>query len=214
LSMRILLADDHRMFREALCGLLAGEPDIVIAGEVGCGEDVPNALARLQADVLVLDISLPDRNGIEVARQVHRLFPKVRIVALTGHAEKVFVEEMLKAGAMAYVLKSAGLDELLGALRAVAVGHKFLSTEVLDTMLDTIQPDAPCETPPLSLLTPREQEILHFLASGRRGTDIAQSLDISAATVEVHRRNIKGKLGLRTTAELTRYAIRVGLISA
>lgn len=214
MSMRILLADDHRMFREALRGLLASEPDIVIAGEVGSGEDVPSTLARTEADLLVLDISLPGRNGIEVATQVRRLFPKVRIVALTGHAEKVFVDEMLKAGAMAYVLKSAGLDELLGALRAVAAGRRFLSTDVLDTMLDGIQPDAPCETPPLSLLTPREQEILHFLASGQRGTDIARSLDISAATVEVHRRNIKGKLGLRTTAELTRYAVRAGLISA
>ncbi|KAB2968056.1 response regulator transcription factor [Zoogloea sp.] len=215
MTLRIALADDHRMFREALRGMLARETDLRIAGETASTRETLDLLGRVRTDVLLLDISFPDGNGIELAQQVRRLYPDLAIVALTGHSERIFIEEMLKAGAQAYVVKSAGLDELLRALRAAAQGQTYLCASVLDTMLGhTLAVRSADTPPPPSVLTPREQEVLALLAGGRRSLDIARSLDISTATVEVHRRNLKGKLGLRTTAELTRYAIRSGLVTA
>lgn len=215
MTLQIALADDHRMFREALRGMLMREVDLRITGETASIRETLDLLGKTPTDVLVLDIAFPDGNGIDLAQQVRRRYPKVAIVALTGHGERIFIEEMLKAGAHAYVVKSAGLDELLQALRAAAQGQTFLCASALDTLLGR-SPTAPAADapPPPSVLTPREQEVLALLARGRRSLDIARALDISSATVEVHRRNLKGKLGLRTTAELTRYAIRSGLVAA
>jgi two-component system NarL family response regulator len=210
MSIRILLADDHRMFREALCSQLAAEKDIRIVGETGSAAGTLAALAGARPDVVVLDIALPDGNGIDVARAIVAGHPEIRIVALSGYVEPMYVEEAMKAGAHAYVVKSAGIEELLRAIRAVLAGHRFLSPEVTCGMV----PQATLESPPTSLLTAREKEVLRLIASGRRSAEIAASLGISAATVEVHRRNIRKKLRLNSVADLTRYAIRQGIESA
>ena len=213
-DIRILLADDHRMFREALRGSLSAEPDMAVVAEANTAAETLAALATLPPDVLVLDIGLPDMNGIEVARRVGRQFPQVGIVALSGYADRQFVEEMLKAGARGYVVKSAGTCELLNAIRSVARGQCFLCAEVTGFVVKGICTGSGSAAPPVTVLGRREQEVLRLLAEGRRSAGIAAELGISAATVEVHRRNIKEKLRLRTTAELTRYAIREGLASA
>lgn len=214
MTIRLMLADDHRMFREALRGPLAAEPDLDIVAEASTGAEVLEALTREVPDILILDIALADANGIEIARRLTRLHPQLRILALSGHADRIYVEEMLKAGARGYVVKSAGTDELIAAIRAVAAGHIFLSPEVTHLMVPRGITDIRPSVPPPSILGRREREVLRLLAEGKRSAEIAACLGISNATAEVHRRNIKRKLGLHTTAELTRYAIRQGISSA
>lgn len=214
MTITVLLADDHRMFREALRFPLAAEPDIAVLAETSTGAETLEAVTRQQPDVLLLDIALPDIKGIEVARRVLRRHPQVRIVALSGYSDRLFVEEMLKAGARGYVLKSSGASELVSAIRAVMAGHTFLSPQLTSLLVRHVQPEGDVPVPPLSVLGRREQEVLCLLADGRRSAEIAEQLGIATATVDVHRRNIKQKLRLRTTAELTRYAIREGLRSA
>jgi len=167
-------------------------------------------IEKLLPDVVVLDIALPDMSGVEVARKIAGLHPGARIVALSGYTERAFVQEMLKAGARAYVVKSAGADELISAIRAVIAGHDFLSPEVTRMMMSAAPVDEDA-APPVTVLGPREREVLRLLAAGLRSAEIAIELDISRLTVDVHRRNIRKKLGLHTTAELTRYAVREGL---
>lgn len=211
MKIRLMLADDHRMFREALRIPLAAEPDMEIVAEAGTSAETLRLLDDIAVDVLILDIALPDSTGIDTARQALARHPRLGIVALSGYADRLFVTEMLKAGARAYVVKSAGADELVRAVRAVVAGHAFLSPEVTTLAVPLASAQA---TPPLSVLGAREQQVLRLLASGQRSADIAASLGISPATVDVHRRNIKHKLGISTTAELTRYAVREGLLTA
>lgn len=211
MNIRVFLADDHRMFRETLRIPLEANTDIQVVGEASSGQEVLAQLGTVQPDILVLDINLPDMSGIEVANRVGRSFPEIRVVALSGYTERIFVEEMLKAGALAYVVKTAGSEELIFALRAVSKGHRFLSPEITHCMLPAGEDS---QLPSPALLGKREQEVLCLLASGLRSQEIGNQLGISPATVDVHRRNIKQKLGLNSVAELTRYAIRKGLLSA
>ncbi len=209
MAIRFLLADDHRMFRETLCHMLQGIPDLELLGQVGSGKELLDALGRLEADLVVLDVGLPDMSGIELARQVRANHPSIRIVALSGYTDRLFVDEMLKAGAKGYVAKSAGADDFVRAIRAVMDGNVFFSPEVAVVLMPDVGETGEA---PLSLLGKREREILSLLATGKTSPDIAQLLGISVGTVQVHRRNIKAKLGLRSVADLTRYAIRRGLI--
>ncbi|MGE5471570.1 MAG: response regulator [Bacteroidota bacterium] len=208
-----MLADDHRMFREALLGPLGNEPDICVVAEAGTGGEALAAVLGACPDVLVLDINLPDMSGIEVARQVRQQQPATHVVILSGYAERVFVEESFKAGAQAYVVKSAGADELVMAIRAAAQGSTFLSGEISSMLLRNLGADQK-SPPPISALTQREMEILTLIAAGMRAAGIGVRLGIAASTVEAHRRNLKQKLSLRTAADLTRYAIRAGLLPA
>ncbi len=209
MKIRLMLADDHRMFREALRTPLNAEPDMLIVHEVGTGQEVIDGILKAAPDVLILDIAFPDINGIEVARCVRLMHTGLRIVALSGYADRMFVNEMMKAGAQAYVVKSAGTDELLAAIRAVMAGKTFLSPEITAGFVKhAIEAD---EKAPASILGLREKEVLHLLAIGLQSTEIAARLFISTATVKSHRRNIKQKLNISSTAELTRYAIREGL---
>lgn len=214
MTIRVMLADDHRMFREALRGPLQAETDLEIVAEANSGADTLAAVDQLCPDVLILDIGLPDINGIEVASRALKGHPGLKIVALSGFADRIYIEEMLKAGAHGYVVKSAGADELVAAIRAVAGGHNFLSSEVTHVMLSHILPGGPSAGPPPTVLGKREREVLGLLAKGKRSAEIASSLGIAVATAEVHRRNIKQKLGMNRTADLVRYAIHQGIVSS
>lgn len=210
MSGRLLLTDDHRMFREALRLALSSDPELRVVAEAGSGAEALAALARTAVDLAIVDIGLPDMSGIELAREIAQRYPAVGVIALSGYGEKVFVDEMLKAGARAFVVKSAGADELLLAIRAVAGGGVFLSPEITAAMLPGQR--LPGSPPPRTVLGRREQAVLTLLASGLRSAEIGERLGIAPATVDVHRRNLKKKLGLSSVAELTRYAIREGLI--
>lgn len=208
-QITVLLADDHRLVREALRSALAQEADIRVVAEVGEGAAAIESVRSLQPDVAVLDIGLPDLNGIEVAARVQALHLPTRIVALSAYSDKRFVTEMLRAGAAAYVSKSAAGTELVVAIRAVAAGGSYLSPDVAGALVAEVrgaEPDGQAR------LGRREREVLRLIAEGERSAAIAEALHISAATVEVHRRNIMRKLGLHTVAELTRYAVREGIV--
>lgn len=214
MTIRLILADDHRMFRETLALLLQGEADLAVVGGASNGQELLALLdSGLHADVLVLDVGLPDLSGIELAKRISTAYPTISIVALSGYADRLFVEEMLKAGARAYVVKSAGADDLIRAIHNVRQGQVFLSPEIAGLLLPHQQLQASTDAPPRSVLGKREVEILTCVANGQSSPAIAAALGITVATVTVHRRNIKSKLGLRSVAELTRYAIREGLVA-
>ena len=210
MTIRVLLAEDHRMVREALRDALAKVADIEIVGEAGDGRAALEQARLLEPDVVVLDIGLPDLNGMEVATRLKQAGSAAKIVALSGYSDKHFVVEMLRSGAMAYVTKSAAGTELVRAIRAVARNESYLCPAVAGALVSHVRDSSLSEDVPR--LARREREVLRLLAGGLRSLAIAEQLHIAVATVEVHRRNIMRKLGLRTVAELTKYAIREGIV--
>lgn len=209
MTTRVLLVEDHIMVREALRDMLAKVPDIAVVGEAGDAAGALEQSRALAPDVVVLDIALPDANGMQVAARLKQAGSVARIVALSAYSEKHFVVEMLRSGAMAYVTKSAAGTELVRAIRAVAMGQSYLCAEVAGALVAQVQGQAAPDAPPLGR---REREVLRLLAEGLRSAAIAEQLHMAVPTVETHRRNLMRKLGLHTVAELTRYAIREGIV--
>jgi two-component system NarL family response regulator len=214
MTIRIVLADDHRMLRDALVGMLAAESDLDVVAVAGDGPSAFDLVREHQPDVLIVDVGMPEMNGVDVALKVHAHFPKTRILALSGYTDKRFVQEMFKAGASGYVTKAAAASDLPRAVREVAKGNLYLCPEVTGSVVGGFAAaNGAGVAPPISVLTTREREVLQRLADGERSPSIAENMNISLATVEVHRRNLMRKLGLHTVAELTKYAIREGLSS-
>jgi DNA-binding NarL/FixJ family response regulator len=207
----VLLVDDHRLVREALRDTLAKEPDIEVVGEADDAHTAFERARSLKPDIVVLDIGLPDMSGIEAAAKLkERSGVDPKIVALSAYNDRRFATEMLRAGAASYVTKSSVGAELVRAIRAVACGQTYICPEVAGALVSAMRDgEGKDETPRLSR---REREVLRLIAEGTRSPSIAGQLHISLGTVEVHRRNIMRKLGLRTVADLTRYAVREGLV--
>lgn len=214
MTIRIWLADDHRLVRETVRAALAAEPGITVVGESGTAQATLSGIGDVGPDVLLLDIGLPDVSGIEVARQALKRWPSLRIVAVSAHGDAFYVQETLKAGVHGYVVKSAGIADMMAAIHAVAGGGSYLSPEVAHVMVRRLHTDADLGTASSVRLGNRESQVLRLLAEGKRAAEIAELLGISVATVDAHRRNIKQKLGIHSAVELTRYAIRAGLTSA
>ena len=206
---RILLADDHTLTLEGICAVL--EPHHEIVGMVMDGRALLDAALRLKPDLIVLDITMPLLNGIDAAVQIKKSLPGVKLLFVTMHVNPAYLEAALNAGGTGYVLKSAAREELLEAINSVLNGRIYvtssLSSEHLERFTD------PSRAAATLRLTTREREILQLIAEGRAGKEIAFLLSISIKTVAFHRENIKRKLGLGTTAELTKHAIEQGLIS-
>ena len=211
---RILLADDHKIIRDGLRSLLEKETDMVVAGDAENGRKALQLTRKLNPDVVIMDVSMPDLNGMDAARQILGEHPGVKVVALSMHSEKQYVEGMLKAGVSGYLLKDTAFEELVKAIRVVCSGKKYLSPDITDIVLqDYLHPAATTDDQPAISLTTREREVLQLIAEGRATREIADKLHISVKTVETHRKNIMEKLGLRTVAELTKYAVREGITS-
>lgn len=211
MTIRVLLVEDHRMVREALRDTLAREPDIEVVAEAGDAASALEQARELTPDVIVLDIALPDLNGIETTARLRDTGSRAKVVALSAYTDKRFVTEMLRAGAASYITKSAAGTELVRAIRSVAAGQSNFCPEVATALAAEVRNGVrEAETPRLGR---REREVLRLIAEGHRSAAIAEQLHISVATVEVHRRNIMRKLGLHTVAELTRYAVREGMVS-
>ena len=210
----IVLADDHTIVRQGLRLLLEAEPDFSVVGEASDGLEVAGLGDQLRPAVLVLDLMMPGVSGLEVTRIVCQQFPKTSVVILSMHADESYVLAALKNGAAAYVLKDAGAEDLLQAVREVVQGRRYLSSPFSQVGIDTYTKRA--ESTPLDVydtLTSREREVLHLTAEGYSSTDVSGVLSISPRTAEAHRANLMRKLGFHSQADLIRYALRRGIIS-
>lgn len=214
MTVRVLLVDDHRMMREGLRALLAEASDIEVVGESSDGRTALDLVRTLRPDVVVMDVGMPDLNGVEATRQIRAEHEGVRVIALSTHMDKSYVHHMLEAGACGYVLKIAAHDELLRAVRAASLGRTYLSPEIAGAVVErSTQTHTGGAVSAYSTLGAREREVLQLVAEGKTSAETALQMHISIKTVETHRRNIVQKLGLHGTAELTKYAVREGLTS-
>jgi two-component system response regulator NreC len=207
--IRILLADDHALVRHGFRMILAAQPDMEVAGEAGNGREAVELAQKLKPDVVVMDVTMPELNGIEATRRLIELSPRTRVLALSMHKDAVYVREILRAGARGYLLKDSVDADLIAAVRAVAKGEGYLSPGVSDAVLSDYRRHV---TDPLDLLTTREREVLQMIAEGKTNKEIATSLNLSVYTVEAHRGRLMEKLNLHSTGELVRFAVRSGLI--
>ncbi len=214
-KIRIMLADDHKLMRSGLRVLLEQQGDLSVVGEVSDGREAVALADSLKPEVLVMDIGMPNLNGIEAAAQITHTHPEIAIVMLSMHSDESYVLRALKAGAKGYLLKDSAETDLLRAVHAVAEGKSFFSPAVSKVLLDDYvrKLKRSGTEDPYDLLTPREREVLQLVAEGKSNKDVAQILNLSVYTVETHRSNIMEKLNLRGVPELILYAVRKGIIS-
>lgn len=210
-SLRILLVDDHQLFREALRGLLEKVPGYEVVGETGDGSEVVRLAQQCAPDLVCMDIGMPGVNGIDATRALKAASPRTKVIALSTYAEHRYVTDILAAGALAYVSKAEASEELLRAIGAVQNDSLYLSPAVAGAIA---RPAAvPAERPRTNVaLGKREREVLQLVAGGMSSVEISRELHIAPSTVEAHRRNVMRKLDLHSVADLTRYAVRTGLV--
>ena len=214
-QIRILLADDHTIMRNGLRLLLERQPGFQVIGEAADGRETVEMTDTLRPDVVVLDIAMPNLNGIEAARQIASKLPAIALVILSMHSDESYVLRALKAGARAYLLKDSAESDLIGAIKAVTEGKAFFSPAISKMLVDDyvrrLQQRGVDDS--YELLTTREREILQLVAEGKSNKDVANLLSLSVYTVETHRGNIMQKLNLHSVPELILYAVRKGVIS-
>jgi DNA-binding NarL/FixJ family response regulator len=208
-KIRIVLADDHSVVRQGFRRILEAQADMEIVGEASNGREAVETATKLSPDVVVMDVAMPELNGIEATRRMGEAAPRTRVLALSMHKDSVYVREILRAGARGYLLKDAVDEDLIAAVRAVARGEGYLSPGVADAVLTDYRQHV---TDPIDLLTSREREVLQLIAEGKTNKEIATTLNLSVYTVDAHRGRIMEKLNLHSTGELVRFAIRKGLV--
>jgi two-component system response regulator NreC len=213
-KIRLILADDHAVVRSGIRMLLEAQPDIEIVGEVESGREAIEQTRKLRPDVVLMDVQMPEINGIEATQQIKKLAPETAVLALTMHEDDQYFFEMLHSGASGYVPKRAAPDELVTAIRTVARGEIFLYPSLATRLVQDYLKRADGEDEPLVYddLTPREREVLVLIAEGLTNAEIADKLVISVKTVDRHRENIMRKLNMHNRIDLVKYAIRTGLI--
>jgi len=211
--IRVLLAEDHTIVRKGLRSLLDDETEIEVVGEAEDGQQAIELVQRVQPDVVLMDITMPVLNGPEATRQIKKLFPQVKVVVLTVHSTEEYIFQILRAGASGYVVKQAAVSELVQAIQTVHRGDSFLSPSISRQVVEEYGRRAEAIEDKYDRLTNREREVLQLIAEGRANREIAQLLHVTVKTVEAHRAHLMDKLGLRSTAELTRYALRKGMVS-
>jgi DNA-binding NarL/FixJ family response regulator len=213
-SVRILIADDHELFRRGLAAELTQVPGWVVAGEAANGRDAVELAAALKPDIVVLDLTMPELNGLEAARKIISANPAARVLILTAHESEQLVREVLSAGAQGYVLKSDAGRILIAALQSLLDGRSFFTSNVARMVLDGYLRSESRDASTPETLSAREREIVQLLAEGNSNKDIARALKISVKTTETHRSNIMRKMGFGSLPELVRYAIRNKIIEA
>jgi len=214
MSLKILIVDDHTIVREGLRALIDKEADMKVVAEAGTGAEAVLAARDCRHDVIVMDISMPDMNGIDATRLILQDRPGSRVLALSMEADRRFVVEVLQAGALGYLLKDVVFAELATAIRTVAVGETYLPPRVTEVIVKEYLQRIPLqESLACNTLTPREREILQLIADGMSAKEIAQANNVSTKTIEAQRSSIMQKLALFSIASLTKFAIREGLTS-
>ncbi len=215
MSIRVFLADDHRMVREGFRLLLETQPDIKVVGEAGSGRDAVRQIAKLLPDVALMDIAMPELNGIEATQQICEAFPSTKVIILSMYSTSQHISRAFKAGARGYILKESAGDDVIKAVRMVHAGRIFLCNEISEVVVgDYIQKREAREIDdPLSRLTSREREILQLLVEGKSNTRIAELLYLSQKTVETYRSHLMQKLGIADLPSLVKFAIHHGITS-
>jgi DNA-binding NarL/FixJ family response regulator len=214
MTVKILLVDDHRIMREGLRALIKGEPDMEVIAEADNGHEAVKLARKLKPDLIVMDINMPELNGVEATRQILSESPDIKILAFSMFSSRKHVLGMLQAGVAGYMLKDCAYEELIKAIRTLMARQMYLSPKIAGTLVEDYRSKiAVRDASALPGLTSREREVLQPIAEGKTTKEIADRLNVSVKTVETHRRNIMDKLKVKGTAELTKYAIREGLIS-
>jgi DNA-binding NarL/FixJ family response regulator len=212
--IRVLLADDHLMFRHAVHKMLGDDPEIEIVGHAGDGNELLEQAAAVKADVVCTDINMPKLDGVEATRRLREQFPDIRVIGVSAHIDKSHILAMLNAGAVGFVHKASAGDELLAAIRTARHGRTYLCPNAMNVVTESIASGS--ESGPASALArlgARERQVLLLFADGLKAGQIASRLEITPATVDVHRRNILHKLELNSLADMVKFAIRHGLTS-
>ena len=206
--IKILLADDHTIVRQGLKMILSAQTDFKVIGEAANGREAVDLAQKLHPDVVLMDVAMPELNGIEATRRMVAANSRLKVLVLSMHKEAVYVREILRAGARGYILKDAIDTELVSAVRSVAKGDGYISPAVSGALLSDYRKDV---TDPVDLLSGREREVLQLIAEGKTNKEIANKLNLSVYTVDSHRGKIMEKLNLHSTGELVRFAIKHGL---
>ncbi len=207
-SIKILLADDHTIVRQGLKLILSAQTDLEVVGEAANGREAVDLAQKLRPDLVLMDVAMPELNGIEATRRMVEANSRLKVLVLSMHKEAVYVREILRAGARGYILKDAIDTELLSAVRSVAKGDGYISPAVSGALLNDYRKDV---TDPVDLLSGREREVLQLIAEGKTNKEIATRLNLSVYTVDSHRGKIMEKLNLHSTGELVRFALKHGL---
>jgi RNA polymerase sigma factor (sigma-70 family) len=212
MNIKIVLADDHAVLRHGLSKSFQNEEDMEVIAQAKDGHSTVELVRELSPDVVIMDIGMPDLNGIEATRQITKDFPRTKVIALSMHSGKNFIIEMFKAGASGYLLKDCEFDELVKAIRVVVANKTYISPSISDVVVENYMRNFPeRKDSAFSILTKREREVLQLLTEGKTTKQIAKRLHISTKTVEVHRLNMMSKLKIDSIAQLTKYAIQEGL---
>jgi DNA-binding NarL/FixJ family response regulator len=212
MTINILITDDHKIVSSGIRVLLEDEPEFKVIGEAEDGRSAVKLVQELKPDLVIMDITMPNLNGIDATRKIVSISPRIKVLALSMHADKKFAMDMLQAGAAGYILKDCVFDELKQAIRIVLANKIYISPVITDIIVKDYMHQPPRRLT-TSLLTGREREVLQLIAEGKNTKQIARALDVSIKTIETYRSNIMEKLHLHSIAELTKYAIREGLTS-
>ncbi|MEE9172642.1 MAG: response regulator transcription factor [candidate division NC10 bacterium] len=207
---KILVVDDHAIVRQGLKQILADTPDLVVAGEASTGQEALEKVRTGQWDVVILNISLPDRSGVTVLEQLKTQYPDLPVLMLSMHAEEQYAVRVMKAGAAGYLPKESAPDQLVSAIHKVARGGKYVSPTLMEKFVSDLGTDP--EKPRHEILSAREFQVLCMIAGGKSLTEIAEDLGVSVKTISTHRTRMLKKMGLKTNADLIHYAIRTGLV--
>lgn len=214
MKLKIFLVDDHIIIRKGLRTLIENQSDFEVVGEAGEGRTAVNLVVKLKPDIVLMDVSMPEMNGIEATRQIISILPGVKVIALSMHSDLNYVKSMLKAGAAGYLLKDCAFEELILALNLVMHDQMYLSPKISDMIAkDYLRQVVHQDSSVRSILTARECEVLQLMAEGKTTKEISESLNVSVKTVETHRQQIMSKLNIHSIAGLTKLAIREGLTS-
>jgi len=212
MKIKILLVDDHQILRDGIRSLVKGYDDMEVIGEAADGREALDMVEKLSPDVVIMDISMPDLNGIDATRMIINEAPDIKVIALSMHHDKQFVSEIFKAGASGYLIKDSAFDELEHAIRIVISGQTYINPQIASLVVESLVNQSVTPNPKsFSLLTEREREVLQLIADGKSTKQIAIDLNVSSKTIESHRRQVMGKLNVRSVADLTKFAIREGL---